>query len=77
MGAKNTIITWVWIDQNVSNGKKKYKTNLSSIIGLEIKPYDNNSVALEYLETSNRQKFYEFNKNNKFDLVNHSFFNSG
>ena len=117
MGAKNNIITGVWIDQNINNGEnKKYRINLSSIIGLEIKPYDNILVALEYLKTlkfvsifiiiigrlypefitnfknninkfticpkiiiftSNKQKFYEFNKINKFDLVNNSFFNSG
>ena len=114
MGAKNTI-TGVWIDKNInSEENKKYRTKLSSIIGLEIRPYDNVSIALEYLKkldfipifiicsgrlypefitnfkkninifkicpkiiifTSNKQKFYEFNK--KFDLVNNSFFNSG
>ena len=116
MGAKNTI-TGVWIDQNINNEEnKKYRTKLSGIIGLEIKPYDNVSVAIKYLKTlkfvpifiiisgrlypefitnfknninifticpkiiiftSNKQKFYEFNKNNKLDLVNHPFFNSG
>jgi hypothetical protein len=51
MGAKNTI-TGVWIDQNINNEEnKKYWTKLSGIIGLEIKPYDNVSVAIEYLKT--------------------------
>ena len=116
MGAKNTI-KGIWIDQNIDNEEnKKYRIKLSHIIGLEIIPYDNISLALEYLKTlkfipifiivsgrlypefiiafkanikifticpkiiiftSNKQKFYEFNKEIKLDLVNHPFFNSG
>ena len=51
MGAKNTIMG-VWIDQNINNEENKiYRLKLSTIVGLEIKPYDNISIALEYLKT--------------------------
>ena len=53
MGAKNSIKA-VWIDQNINNQENKnYRTKLSQIIGLSIKPYDNTINALETLEKEN------------------------